>query len=317
LASARVYNVVWLVALHALLIVILRHKTHQVLNVNLSLESLAIVSTPLLVGSSLLYYTDAPSTLTVLALAHTATTGHVVLTAALGVVALCMRQTNIVWVAFACGDLLYQYLSYHLSNHTSLDLSIGVFINRFYTQLWRQPQQTLTDVFKSLFRLLPFSIVFITFVSFVYINKGLAFGDASAHQPSLHIPQLFYFSLFTCIFGIAHLASVRGLKTTFHQLIIAHPLRFLAANIVCLLCVHYFTYEHAYLLADNRHYTFYIWRRLFKFNEYVRYALVPVYVFALMHIYNSLTLTTRQIWRIGCDAYVAPVYQQYPQSPAQ
>ena len=28
--------------------------------------------------------------------------------------------------------------------------------------------------------------------------------------------------------------------------------------------VHYFTYEHSYLLADNRHYPFYVWKNIFK-----------------------------------------------------
>ena len=36
-----------------------------------------------------------------------------------------------------------------------------------------------------------------------------------------------------------------------------------------------FTHAHPYLLADNRHYTFYIWRKVFMRHELVKYAFVP------------------------------------------
>lgn len=36
--------------------------------------------------------------------------------------------------------------------------------------------------------------------------------------------------------------------------------------------------DHPFLLADNRHYTFYIWRRLFKFHFMVPYLLAPIYL---------------------------------------
>lgn len=38
------------------------------------------------------------------------------------------------------------------------------------------------------------------------------------------------------------------------------------------------TYEHAYLLADNRHYAFYLWNRVLKHRRWLRLCLVPLYV---------------------------------------
>jgi alpha-1,2-glucosyltransferase len=38
------------------------------------------------------------------------------------------------------------------------------------------------------------------------------------------------------------------------------------------------TYEHAYLLADNRHYAFYIWNRVLRHRRWLRLCLVPLYV---------------------------------------
>lgn len=36
--------------------------------------------------------------------------------------------------------------------------------------------------------------------------------------------------------------------------------------------------HHPFLLSDNRHYTFYIWRRVFRLHFLVPYLLAPVYL---------------------------------------
>jgi alpha-1,2-glucosyltransferase len=45
---------------------------------------------------------------------------------------------------------------------------------------------------------------------------------------------------------------------------------------------------HPYLLADNRHYTFYVWNRFFGRYEHARFAAIPIYVFGLSTIFSSL-----------------------------
>lgn len=44
-------------------------------------------------------------------------------------------------------------------------------------------------------------------------------------------------------------------------------------------------YEHPFLLADNRHYTFYIWRRLFNVHPLSRYLLAPLYLASMTATY--------------------------------
>ena len=36
--------------------------------------------------------------------------------------------------------------------------------------------------------------------------------------------------------------------------------------------------HHPFLLSDNRHYTFYVWRRVYMVHPIMPYALVPVYL---------------------------------------
>lgn len=52
--------------------------------------------------------------------------------------------------------------------------------------------------------------------------------------------------------------------------------------------VKYNTLVHPYLLADNRHYTFYIWNRFFGRYEEARFFIIPAYVFGLSAIFASL-----------------------------
>ena len=40
-------------------------------------------------------------------------------------------------------------------------------------------------------------------------------------------------------------------------------------SLASLAAVHYFTFEHSYLLADNRHYPFYVWKNIFKYVSLV------------------------------------------------
>jgi alpha-1,2-glucosyltransferase len=44
------------------------------------------------------------------------------------------------------------------------------------------------------------------------------------------------------------------------------------------LTVRLFTIHHPFLLADNRHYTFYVWRRVYMLHPAVPYLLIPGYV---------------------------------------
>lgn len=45
---------------------------------------------------------------------------------------------------------------------------------------------------------------------------------------------------------------------------------------------------HPFLLADNRHYAFYIWRRVINPHPLMRYALAPGYLFAARLLWDRL-----------------------------
>lgn len=62
----------------------------------------------------------------------------------------------------------------------------------------------------------------------------------------------------------------------------------IALMIVLLFIVKYNTEVHPYLLADNRHYTFYIWNRFYGRFNWFRYIMCPVYLVSILIINNGV-----------------------------
>jgi alpha-1,2-glucosyltransferase len=46
--------------------------------------------------------------------------------------------------------------------------------------------------------------------------------------------------------------------------------------------------EHPFLLADNRHYTFYVWRKIYRRHWTAPYLSTPLYVFAFSAVFDRL-----------------------------
>lgn len=128
------------------------------------------------------------------------------------------------------------------------------------------------------YSLISYVLVIVGFLIFLVYNEGIVIGDRSAHKPTLHVPQIFYFLTFTFCFAWPYMLP--------H---FARFCKYLQNNIItssCVFCsiiviIHYNTRVHPYILADNRHYSFYIWKNLM--NRYVafKYLLAPIYGFAL------------------------------------
>ncbi|GFO42816.1 Dol-p-glc:glc(2)man(9)glcnac(2)-pp-dol alpha-1,2-glucosyltransferase [Plakobranchus ocellatus] len=79
--------------------------------------------------------------------------------------------------------------------------------------------------------------------------------------------------------------------------IVMNPIKVLTFTAAAWYLIRSFTYEHVYLLSDNRHYTFYFWSKIYKRHEFARYALIPVYLYSLYQFY-CLTHARGLLWRI-------------------
>lgn len=147
----------------------------------------------------------------------------------------------------------------------------------------------------------PYFLVITTFLFFVFVNNGIVVGDRSNHQASFHVVQLFYFLLFSCFFNFSSfLFNFKKLKNLFNFLSVYFKIIIGVCLPICLILVANFTYEHPFLLADNRHYTFYIWSRLFKRYEEFKYLVVPGYVACGYLFFRNLSLAGKSLgWLIA------------------
>ncbi|KAM7468084.1 hypothetical protein LguiB_015646 [Lonicera macranthoides] len=159
----------------------------------------------------------------------------------------------------------------------------------------------------------PFFLVLVSFVAFVFWNGSIVLGAKESHAVSPHFAQIMYFSLVSSLFmAPVHfsLSQVGVLACSFWK---NRPLSFFQwfmALIAGFLSVHFFSVAHPYLLADNRHYPFYLWRRIIKVHWSMKYLLVPLYVYSWFSISNILAKVRKKIWVLAyflaCAAVLAP-----------
>ncbi|XP_056132587.1 dol-P-Glc:Glc(2)Man(9)GlcNAc(2)-PP-Dol alpha-1,2-glucosyltransferase [Lampris incognitus] len=258
------------------------------------LSALSLSTFPVLYFFNFLYYTDAGSTFFILFTYLMTLYGCHKASALLGVCAVLFRQTNIIWVVFSAGTVVAgkmddtwktEQTKKKDERSTQIPLSVsGVKrVMLFALEFFTSP----CHVKAVLLMVWPYILVAVGFLVFVVLNDGIVVGDKTSHEACLNFPQLFYFFSFTLFFSLptslCYNRIIRFLLSLRKQ-----PLFFLCVTGLCLLLVWKFTYVHKYLLADNRHFPFYVWRKLFQRHELVRFLLVPMYVFAGWNFLDSL-----------------------------
>ncbi|KAL4520856.1 hypothetical protein Ndes2526B_g00042 [Nannochloris sp. 'desiccata'] len=236
-----------------------------------------------------LYYTDVASTFFTLSAWLAARKQRYRLAGLLGGFAVLMRQTNAVWVAFIAARSVIEICLLHYKqgstskgtgNSTSLVTDILLVLQRAWT------------LRSALLRLLwPLISVVFTFAGFILYNGGIVVGDKDNHVPVRHLMQPLYFVLYCTICLAPAYWTPKTMERTLAKTLTsslfktASLLISLAVSIA--LSIFSGTLVHPFLLADNRHYTFYLWRRVVNCTPWMRYALIPAYMYSLLAL-NAL-----------------------------
>ena len=194
---------------------------------------------------------------------------------------------------------LFEFISHTTSEiFDAKDFELSKFLVKLYKEdFWGKKliYQDFINVI-DLNQMRPYIMAISTFIFFVLVNNGIVVGDRSNHTASLHLCQLFYFWSFACLFSFSSIVfSYRKIKNLFAFFSSNLKLILFLILPIFLIVVSNFTYEHQFLLADNRHFTFYIWSRVFKRYDFVRYALTPLYLAAAYFFYRNLNQTGKTI----------------------
>ena len=263
------------------------------LSPELLLSALNLTTFPLLFFFGFLYYTDVGATLMVLLGYALSTQRHHWGAATALVSGVCFRQTSIVWVVFVAGTAGLEIIEPKFFTEKKSPHSHSIL-----TYLTAALKSFFSNIPSLMAELWPYAAVVSGFLVFVAWNGSIVVGDKSHHQASFHLPQVLYYTVFACFFASGQLLLNWRMTHGFAKTLL-RPKWFLAAFLLLvlqILAVHFYTYTHPYLLADNRHYPFYVWKNIFKRHEAVKYLLVPGYSLATLWIVYALRRTRTELW---------------------
>jgi alpha-1,2-glucosyltransferase len=242
-----------------------------------------------------LFYTDVPALLFVLLTELLLVRGATYKAAVSGAAAIAMRQTNAVWVTFLTGAAMLQMLLQQQQQQQQQPLTAGngraaaadgsrvtpskkgADASTAQQQQQQQQRQSLVAELASLLhsawqirgqllvQFWPLLLLPVAFCTFVVLNGSITLGDKEAHAPSAHLMQPLYWALF-CLVNAAPLLLQPSITGPLVANVKARPVSWVLGTAVAVaggcLAVAKYSLAHPYLLADNRHYTFYIWRKV-------------------------------------------------------
>lgn len=146
---------------------------------------------------------------------------------------------------------------------------------KLITRDWTQHYFHLSrNIFEGAINVASYLTLAASFLYFVFSNNGIVVGDREAHNSKIHLPQLMYFSLFYVFFTWPYVIID---VEPFVKCVLRRKKSFAMAISFCVFAIYFTTIVHPYLLADNRHYTFYIWNRFYGKYDHFRYLMIPLY----------------------------------------
>eukprot|EP00753_Platysulcus_tardus_P021482 PLAT9021.5.p1 GENE.PLAT9021.5~~PLAT9021.5.p1 ORF type:complete len:407 (+),score=153.60 PLAT9021.5:302-1522(+) len=244
-----------------------------------------------------MYYTDTGALLFVLAMYYASLhkgIGATLMATAAGAVAIMFRQTNVVWVAFTFGSMVVR------------DADGDGKLARL--PLTAQLARVVRQLPLAMYRYAPMLALLAAMAGFIWANGAIVLGDKAHHQPVLHVAQLLYFAAFCTALSAPRLVfSLRSLATSLWRSAVNVKLTLLAVSAAIALLLQRYTLVHPFLLADNRHYTFYLWARLLGRYSWFKYAMLPPAMLGMAAIVSKVLTVRPAVWVAGLLVCTAAV----------
>jgi alpha-1,2-glucosyltransferase len=176
---------------------------------------------------------------------------------------------------------------------------------------------------------MPHLLVCVGFAGFVVYNGSVVVGDRENHIPQPHFAQLGYLVTVMGVYLLPDAVQalcgwLAPIPIVWESILVGQQLKrqlftakvAIAALAVLPVCaataylVHIGTVVHPFLLADNRHYTFYIWSKLLGRSPRLRLGLSVVYVALGVLVVTRLASDAEQLF------FAPPKARQRQQSHA-
>lgn len=239
----------------------------------------SIMLFPLLSSYYYLFYTDVWSTVLMVASLSAGVALpwspkiSIRVSAVLGALSVLMRQTNIVWNLFVLVLVIERRAMINKNFTDSFFNNCIKFVLQFFEDFYDYA--------------LPYVLNVVAFTMFLIYNRGITLGDKENHVAGFHVMQFLYCLTFITFFTWPvwfNVSYVRSSITRYFR----HPLQAFVELCILMIIIRFFTVEHPFLLADNRHFTFYLWKRVINLRWYTKYFMAPIYHFSLVTVFGAL-----------------------------
>lgn len=287
------------------------YESPKMMSILSTIEGLVVCTFPVLFFFTFLYYTDQGAVFLILLSYFFHLHHNYKISALCGGIAIMFRQTNVVWVVFIAISAAIPTLSGVKQSKITKYINEDDFLTGF--------KENFVSVFKAILHLnfqplfvfawnvlqvvWSYVVVVVCFVYFVLKNQGITVGAKDDHQASMHIVQIFYFSIFSFAALLPHIPFLKHLSSLL-TFIKRHIFLFIFILLTIIITIHFTTLTHKYLVADNRHYTFYLWRNVFQRHWSVRYVFAPVYIYTMYCLWKTIK-PSHPLWKISFIACVS------------
>jgi alpha-1,2-glucosyltransferase len=279
------------------------HQLHPAVSPQLrATHGLSLAIFPTHFFYSFLYYTDIVSVFLVLLCysyslpfidlvesqktsRHSSSSFH--LSAAAGFLAVLFRQTNIIWVIYVLGEAVLRDHVLLKTQHNRAKLIDIITLLKNMVYNWKH----------TLHRYISYLCVILMFFVFIVINDGIVVGDKVNHQPVLHLAQGVYMTAFggapLCLGLLSYIRGRRG--WTVYGLV-KSIIICIGIDILFIWIIEYHSYIHPFLLADNRHYFFYLIKEFKSLHPYGYLLVTPVYSVLTYLFISRLVQARGALW---------------------
>jgi alpha-1,2-glucosyltransferase len=216
-----------------------------------------------------LYYSDTASTVFVLATWLALLRKQYTLSGILSACAILMRQTNAVWTVYL---VLYDIIECSFSTNRvdrGAPSTLRSQITTVCGYIWNN-----IGICLSRYGLHATSVL--VFVGFTVWNGGIVVGDKENHIPVRHWAQPFYFYAFLIISTLPMWLGAER-RALWAHVGAGHVVTVMAIGLAAWKSICDGTLVHPFILADNRHYIFYLWKRIIGRSTWSRFYGIPIY----------------------------------------
>ncbi|KAL1916586.1 uncharacterized protein VTP21DRAFT_5777 [Calcarisporiella thermophila] len=297
-ANLRAINGIFGILLYPLFLCVLKKVQPRINGHEWTAFGLALF--PVLWFFNFLYYTDVGSALFVIGAYFWSLERRYWLSALFSAISVLFRQTNIIWVSFILGTTTARILADRHIIRESPASSVRNLGNAV-AATFDFVSGAIQECFNLIGTLYPYLFVLAGFFAFLHWNQGIVLGDRDHHVATAHFPLVYYYVSFAAgiaspaLFQFAHVAHF--LKAT-----TGNPVRqitTLSVLFLVLYTIRYNTIEHDFLLSDNRHFSFYVWKDIYGSHILTRYLLAPAYLLAIHWCWTRLAELQTFIWCLG------------------